>query len=67
MKGAIIGAGNVGRALGGAWRTDHDVTFGVRSPEDAKYADLGVPTATNEAAVAGKHYQPVEALTRIKS
>ncbi len=53
MKIAIIGAGNVGRALGGAWRTDHDVTFGVRSPEDAKYADLGVPTATNDAAVAG--------------
>jgi predicted dinucleotide-binding enzyme len=53
VKIAIIGAGNVGRALGGAWRTDHDVTFGVRSPEDAKYADLGVPIATNDAAVAG--------------
>jgi predicted dinucleotide-binding enzyme len=53
MKIAIIGAGNVGRALGAAWRTDHDVTYGVRAPEDAKYADLGVPTATNDAAVAG--------------
>jgi predicted dinucleotide-binding enzyme len=52
MKIAIIGAGNVGRALGGAWRTDHDVTYGVRSPDDAKYADLDAPTATNEAAAA---------------
>jgi len=52
MKIAIIGAGNVGRALGGAWRTAHDVTYGVRSPDDAKYADLGAPVATNEAAVA---------------
>ena len=53
MKIAIIGAGNVGRALGGAWRTDHDITYGVRSPDDAKYADLDAPTATNETAVAG--------------
>jgi len=52
MKIAIIGAGNVGRALGGAWRTAHDVTYGVRSPDDAKHADLGAPVATNEAAVA---------------
>src|SRR5262245_16434284 len=53
MKIAIIGAGNVGRALGGAWSADHDVRYGVRSPDDAKYADLGSPTTTNEAAVAG--------------
>jgi predicted dinucleotide-binding enzyme len=52
MKIAIIGAGNVGRALGGAWRADHDVTYGVRSPDDGKYADLDAPTATNEAAAA---------------
>jgi 8-hydroxy-5-deazaflavin:NADPH oxidoreductase len=53
MKIAIIGAGNVGRALGGGWRTDHDITYGLRSPGDAKYADLDAPTATNETAVAG--------------
>jgi len=53
MKIAIIGAGNLGRALGGAWRTDHDITYGVRSPDDAKYADLDAPTATNGAAVDG--------------
>ena len=52
MKFAIIGAGNVGRALGGAWRTDHDITYGVRSPDDAKYADLDAATATNDAAAA---------------
>jgi predicted dinucleotide-binding enzyme len=52
VKIAIIGAGNVGRALGGAWRTDHDITYGVRSPDDAKYADLDAATATNDAAAA---------------
>ena len=52
MKIAIIGAGNVGRALGGAWRTDHHITYGVRSPDDAKYADLDATTATNDAAAA---------------
>src|SRR5262249_16161898 len=53
MKIAIIGAGSVGRTLGGAWRTDHDVSYGVRSPDDAKYADLDASTTTNEAAAAG--------------
>jgi predicted dinucleotide-binding enzyme len=52
MKIAIIGAGNVGRALGGAWRADHDITYGVRSPDDAKYADLDAPAAANEQAAA---------------
>jgi predicted dinucleotide-binding enzyme len=51
MKIAIIGAGNVGRALGGAWTDGHDITYGVRSPDDAKYTDLGA-IATNEAAAA---------------
>jgi predicted dinucleotide-binding enzyme len=50
---AIIGAGNVGRALGGAWTSAHDVTYGLRSPADPKYADLGAPTATNNVAAAG--------------
>jgi 8-hydroxy-5-deazaflavin:NADPH oxidoreductase len=53
MKIAIIGAGNVGRALGGAWRDGHDVTYGVRSPDDPKYAELGSPVTANDSAAAG--------------
>jgi predicted dinucleotide-binding enzyme len=40
MNIAIIGAGSVGRALGNGWAKDHRVTFGVRDPASAKYADL---------------------------
>lgn len=47
---AIIGAGNVGRALGGAWSTIHHVTYGVRNPHDGKYADLGAAVMTTAAA-----------------
>jgi predicted dinucleotide-binding enzyme len=36
--------------LGGAWRTAHDVTYGVRTPEDPKYADLGAAVATTADA-----------------
>jgi len=51
MRIAIIGAGNVGRALGGAWSKDHDVTYGVGNPHDAKHADLGERVAaTGDAA-----------------
>jgi predicted dinucleotide-binding enzyme len=46
---AIIGAGNVGRALGGGWSAAHQVTYGVRTPEDPKYADLGAVTTTAAA------------------
>jgi predicted dinucleotide-binding enzyme len=35
--------------LGGAWSTAHQVTYGVRNPEDPKYADLGA-AATSAAA-----------------
>ena len=35
MRIAMIGAGNVGRALGEAWRgAGHDVVYGVRRPAD---------------------------------
>lgn len=47
---AIIGAGNVGRALGGGWSTAHQVTYGVRTPQDPKYADLGGVATTAAAA-----------------
>ena len=37
MKIAIIGAGNVGSALGRGWAAaGHEVVFGVRDPKDAK-------------------------------
>jgi predicted dinucleotide-binding enzyme len=48
---AIIGAGNVGRALGNAWARTHDVSYGVRTPDDDKYADLGPAATTNAQAV----------------
>ncbi|MBK8976109.1 MAG: NAD(P)-binding domain-containing protein [Planctomycetes bacterium] len=46
MKIAIIGAGNVGGALGAAWsKGDHDVVFAVREPDGertrALLAELG--------------------------
>jgi hypothetical protein len=38
---AIIGAGNVGRALGSAWsKRQFAVTYGVKDPDAARYADL---------------------------
>jgi 8-hydroxy-5-deazaflavin:NADPH oxidoreductase len=41
MKIAIIGAGNVGSALGRAWLgTGEDVIFGVPDPASPKYASL---------------------------
>jgi hypothetical protein len=41
MKIAIIGAGHVGQALGKAWeKRGHSVTYGVRTPKDAKYDGL---------------------------
>jgi len=55
MKVAIIGAGNVGGALGAAWcRKGHQVVFGVRNPADAKIQKLisgikGQATATSIA------------------
>jgi predicted dinucleotide-binding enzyme len=52
MRIAVIGAGNVGRALGRRWReTGHDVVYGVRDPGDARHGDL--VTAAVEQAPAG--------------
>jgi 8-hydroxy-5-deazaflavin:NADPH oxidoreductase len=43
MQIAVIGAGNVGQALGETWRTKgHVVAYGVRNAADPKYAALGV-------------------------
>ena len=52
MRIAIIGSGNVGRAIGaGLARTGNDVAFGVRNPDDERHADLE-QVATREDAVA---------------
>ncbi|GGY41178.1 NADPH-dependent F420 reductase [Parvularcula lutaonensis] len=41
MRIAIVGAGNVGRALGGVWhRAGHEIVWNLRNPDDPKYADL---------------------------
>lgn len=41
MKIAIIGAGNVGRALGNGWAAKgHSVVYGVRDPASPKLADI---------------------------
>lgn len=38
MRIAILGAGNVGGALGKAWaRSGHDIAYGVRNPSDPKH------------------------------
>ena len=56
MKVAIIGAGNVGKALGTSiTRAGHDVTISASTPESAQQAATAVgahPAATNTAAVA---------------
>jgi len=41
MRIAIIGAGNVGQALGRGWaKAGHAIVFGVRSPDPARYPKL---------------------------
>ncbi|MEM9303723.1 MAG: NAD(P)-binding domain-containing protein [Pseudomonadota bacterium] len=51
MHIAIIGAGNVGRALGARFsETGHKVTYGVRDVSDAKHADLPSRAAPGDAA-----------------
>jgi predicted dinucleotide-binding enzyme len=41
MKIGILGAGNVGATLGRGWAAQgHDIVFGVRDPDDPKYAEL---------------------------
>jgi predicted dinucleotide-binding enzyme len=54
MKIAVIGAGNVGKALAGRFaKAGHDVAFGVRDPTAAKNAALPYPAfRTREAAAS---------------
>ncbi|MBI1261908.1 MAG: dinucleotide-binding enzyme [Rhizobiales bacterium] len=52
MKISILGAGNVGRAIGGGWRAaGHEVRFGVPDPDSAKYHDLERGLVGSVAAV----------------
>ncbi len=51
MRIAILGAGNVGGALGKAWaRKDHAIRYGVRDPAHAKYREAA--TAAGGARIA---------------
>jgi hypothetical protein len=54
MRIAIIGAGNLGAALGRGWSArGHEVVFGVRDPgEGAAAVKGGAPVGTEVAAVA---------------
>lgn len=56
MKIAIVGAGNVGRALAGRFvRAGHEVTFGVRHPENPKHEALsGARLLPRDAAAAAE-------------
>lgn len=54
MKLAIIGAGNVGNALGNRLlAAGHAVNYGVKNPDDPKHAGLAPHISTITAAVAG--------------
>lgn len=53
MRIAIIGAGNVGQALGQGWvKCRHQVTYGVREPADNKYRGLATALPADAAANA---------------
>lgn len=53
MKIAIIGAGNVGGALGGSWaRAGHTIIYGVRDPSAEKTRVLLAATGGGARAVA---------------
>lgn len=55
MRVAIIGKGNVGKALAPSIAAaGHDVAYGVRNPRDPKYAaDDGIPLKTVAEAASG--------------
>jgi predicted dinucleotide-binding enzyme len=55
MRIAIIGAGNVGQAIAGAWaNVGHSVVFGLRDPKSAKYKQIpAAQRSTLEGAAAG--------------
>ena len=53
MKIAIIGAGNVGKALAGRFaKAGHEIVFGVRDPAAARNAALPHPALRTAEAAA---------------
>ncbi|HVH80062.1 MAG TPA: NAD(P)-binding domain-containing protein, partial [Stellaceae bacterium] len=53
MRIAIIGAGNVGQAVGQGWaKHGHEVRYGVRDPADPKYRGLAAAPSAEAAANA---------------
>ncbi|MBE7529379.1 MAG: NAD(P)-binding domain-containing protein [Chloroflexi bacterium] len=53
MKISIIGAGNIGKTLGGKWaQAGHQVIYGVRNPADPKYAGLNAAPIAESLAEA---------------
>ncbi|RIK39663.1 MAG: F420-dependent NADP oxidoreductase [Chloroflexi bacterium] len=51
MKIAVIGTGNVGRALGPRWAANgHQVTYGSRDPHSQKVRDLVAASGANASA-----------------
>jgi hypothetical protein len=53
MNIAIIGAGNIGKTLGGKWvQAGHRVTYGVRNPADPKHAGLNAAPVAEALAAA---------------
>jgi len=58
MQIAIIGAGNVGGALGKGWtRAGHTITYGVRDPSAAKHQAMA-PTPRPRISSAGLSLPP---------
>ena len=61
MKITIIGAGNVGTALGNAWtKRGHEIAFGVRDPESAKSRSLAKQFPTAHLLLNGAAAQKAE-------
>ncbi len=68
MQIGIIGAGNVGIALGAGWiKAGHDVTFGIRDPQappsggpaHARYASVAIAARDAETVVLAVPWQGV--------
>src|SRR5690242_2688335 len=69
MQIAVVGAGNVGRAVGERWRTNgHDIVYGVRDPAKTKdlpnCARVSDAVADAEVIVLAVMFHAVEAALR---
>src|SRR5215469_9024705 len=63
MRVAVIGAGNIGGALGRAWdRAGHEVVFGVRDPAEPKVVALLDDTQRATAASVADAVQDAAAV-----